>query len=78
MGRIEIRVDIHICYHVLNTEEKAQEAPARTYTVVRGDSLWGIASKLLGKGSRYKEIKTLNGLKSDTITAGQVLKIPEK
>ena len=60
------------------TEEKAQEAPARTYTVVRGDSLWGIASKLLGKGSRYKEIKTLNGLKSDTITAGQVLKIPEK
>lgn len=60
------------------TEEKPQEAPARTYTVVRGDSLWGIASKLLGKGSRYKEIKTLNGLKSDTITAGQVLKIPEK
>ena len=60
------------------TEAKAQEATGRTYTVVRGDSLWGIASKLLGKGSRYKEIKTLNGLKSDTITAGQVLKIPEK
>lgn len=60
------------------TEAKAQETTGRTYTVVRGDSLWGIASKLLGKGSRYKEIKTLNGLKSDTITAGQVLKIPEK
>ncbi|MGN0518049.1 MAG: LysM peptidoglycan-binding domain-containing protein, partial [Acutalibacteraceae bacterium] len=48
------------------------------YTVKVGDTLWGIAEKLLGKGSSYKEIKTLNGLKSDVITAGQVLKIPEK
>lgn len=49
-----------------------------TYTVVKGDSLWKIASKLLGKGSRYTEIKTLNGLKSNTIKIGQVLKIPAK
>lgn len=49
-----------------------------TYTVVRGDSLWGIAQKMLGKGSRYTEIKSLNGLKSDLITAGMVLKIPKK
>lgn len=58
--------------------EKAEAKAERTYTVVKGDSLWGIAQKLLGKGSRYTEIKTLNGLKSNTITAGQVLKIPEK
>ena len=59
------------------TAAKQPEA-SRTYTVVRGDSLWGIAAKLLGKGSRYPEIKSLNGLTSDVITAGQVLKIPEK
>lgn len=49
---------------------------ARTYTVRKGDSLWAIAAKQLGDGTRYKEIKTLNGLKSDTIYAGQVLKLP--
>lgn len=50
---------------------------ARTYTVRRGDSLWAIAAKQLGNGSRYTEIKRLNGLSSDTIHAGQVLKLPD-
>ena len=49
-----------------------------TYTVVHGDTLWGIAQKLLGSGSRYKEIVELNGLKSSVIYAGQKLKIPQK
>ena len=44
--------------------------------VVKGDTLWGIAEKYLGSGVRYKEIKTLNGLDSDTIYSGQKLKIP--
>lgn len=51
-------------------------AASRTYTVKSGDSLWAIAAKQLGNGSRYKEIKSLNGLSSDTIYAGQVLKLP--
>lgn len=46
------------------------------YTVKSGDSLWAIAAKQLGNGNRYKEIKSLNGLSSDTIYAGQVLKLP--
>lgn len=50
----------------------------RTHTVVRGDTLWGLANTYLGNGSRYKEIKTLNGLTSDIIKIGQVLKIPAK
>lgn len=51
-------------------------AATRTYTVKSGDSLWAIAAKQLGDGSRYKEIKSLNNLTSDTIHPGQVLKLP--
>lgn len=47
-----------------------------TYTVKKGDTLWAIADKLLGVGSKYTEIKALNGLNGDTIYPGQVLKIP--
>ena len=47
-----------------------------TYTVRSGDTLWDIAQSQLGNGSRYKEIMTLNGLTSDVIQPGQVLKLP--
>lgn len=47
-----------------------------TYTVKKGDSLWAIAAKQLGNGNRYKEIKSLNVLSSDTIYPGQTLKLP--
>lgn len=55
---------------------QGKAAATRTYTVRKGDSLWAIAAKQLGDGNRYKEIKSLNGLTSDTIHAGQVLKLP--
>lgn len=48
----------------------------RVHTVAKGDTLWGIAVKYLGNGTRYKEIKALNGLTSDVIFSGQKLKIP--
>ena len=48
----------------------------RTYTVKSRDSLWAIAEKQLGDGARYNEIKNLNGLTSNTIHAGQTLKLP--
>lgn len=48
------------------------------HKVVKGDTLWDLAKKYLGNGSRYKEIMTLNGLKSTVITVGQQLKIPKK
>lgn len=47
------------------------------YTVQKGDTLWGIAEKHLGSGTRYKEIQTLNDLTSDVIKTGQKLIIPE-
>ena len=55
--------------------EKAAET-YRIHTVVKGDSLWDIAKKYLGDGSRYPEIKALNDLKSNVIYSGWKLKIP--
>ena len=50
----------------------------RIHTVVHGDTLWAIAKKYLGNGNRYKEIVSLNGLKSNVIYSGMKLKIPNK
>ncbi len=56
---------------------KGQTEPDyRIHTVVKGDTLWDIAEFYLGKGSRYPEIKTLNGLTSNVIYSGWKLKIP--
>lgn len=49
-----------------------------TYTVKKGDTLGKIAEEHLGSAARYKEIMELNGLKSDLIKVGQVLKIVPK
>lgn len=48
------------------------------YTVRKGDTLWGIAKKLLGDGNRYREIQKENGLTDTVIRVGMVLKIPKK
>lgn len=51
---------------------------ARRYTVKPGDNLWNIALRYLNDGTRYTEIKKLNGLANDTIYPGQELLIPNK
>ena len=59
----------------------AGAATAETYcvhTVAHGDTLWAIAKKYLGNGSRYKEIVSLNELTSNVIYSGMKLKIPNK
>lgn len=48
----------------------------RIHTVVKGDTLWILAKKYLNDGSRYTEIKALNGLTSNAIYIGMKLKIP--
>lgn len=45
-----------------------------TYTVIKGDSYWLIAEKVLGKAKRYKEIQALNDNKN--LYPGDVIKIP--
>ena len=57
---------------------EALASDSNTYTVKAGDSLWSIAAKLLGNGARYPEIKALNGLTSNFIAPGQILKIPSE
>ncbi len=49
----------------------------RYYTVVRGDTLWGIAKRFYGNGSRYPEIAKANNISNpDIIHVGQKLLIP--
>ncbi len=53
----------------------------RTYTVKKGDCLWNISKRFLGKGNRYMEIYELNRdrIKNPRlIRAGWVLRIPSK
>lgn len=50
---------------------------AHLYTVQKGDTLWGIAQRLLGAGERYVQIMSLNNLVSDMIHPGQTLLIPD-
>ncbi len=55
-----------------------ETVPAR-YTVLKGDTLWGIAKRFLGDGARYKEIAALSGVSNpNLIYPGQVLTLPGK
>lgn len=52
----------------------------KTYTLASGDTLWKVAQKMLGDGSRWPEIQKLNGISDAQIKKlriGQVLKLPE-
>jgi nucleoid-associated protein YgaU len=49
----------------------------RTYTVKRGDTLSGIAGKVLGNAGRWHDIANLNGIRDPrTLRVGQVLRLP--
>lgn len=48
-----------------------------TYTVVPGDTLWGISETFYGTGTRYPEIASANGIENpNLIFPGQVFIIP--
>ncbi len=62
--------------------ETPEPAPEPVFhTVVKGDTLWKIAERTLGKGARYNEIFEANRpmlSDPDKIYPGQVLRIPQK
>jgi hypothetical protein len=49
---------------------------ATTHKVVRGDTLWGIAEKYLGSGTKYKQLAAINNISNpNLIYVGQVIKL---
>jgi LysM repeat protein len=48
--------------------------PERSYTVVSGDSYWGIAQRLLGNGGRWQELSKLNNDRA--LHPGMVIRVP--
>jgi nucleoid-associated protein YgaU len=71
---------------VAQVDDDALETPEPAakpvfHTVVKGDTLWKISEKTLGKGGRYTEIFEANRpmlSDPDKIYPGQVLRIPAK
>ena len=55
---------------------KDNDTVYQTIEVKKGDTLWGIAEKYLGSGSRYREIMSLSKITSTTIHVGQSLTLP--
>ena len=62
--------------YVSNVEGEYAYVGTSLYTVKSGDTLWKIAEENLGSGTLYKEIRTLNGLTSNTIKVGMQLILP--
>ena len=58
-----------------NTAKKAKKQ--RIYIVKKGDTLTGIAGKMLGDSTRYGEIVKLNNLATDILKVGRELKLPQ-
>ncbi len=64
----------------LNSPEPIAEAEDNYYVIESGDTLWGIASKLLGNGAKYTEIFEANReviQDADKIFPGQKIRIPK-
>lgn len=51
----------------------------KTYKLTKNDTLWKVAKKFLGDGSKYKQIQKLNGIKDSELKrlkTGRVIKLP--
>lgn len=69
--------DLTVMAWAEDSSEPAPTPAVRTYTVVPGDTLWGIAVLYYGDGSRYPEIASANGVENpNLIFPGQTFIIP--
>lgn len=59
------------------TVNSPEPTSAKKYTVVKGDTLWGLSKRFYGDGSKYPKIADSNKLTNpNLIQVGQVLTIP--
>ena len=64
---------------ITNKKDVVPNEKFRIHTVVKGDTLSGLARKYLGKAGRYPEIMKLNGFaKASDAKLGFKLKLPPK
>lgn len=63
--------------YISNVKGRYISYSIRSYTVKKGDTLWSIASKQLGSGSKYKVIMSMNQLNTQRIYIGQILYLPK-
>jgi nucleoid-associated protein YgaU len=63
---------------IKNPPAEATPPGVTWYTVKENDNLWKIAAEQLGSGTRWTEIKELNGLKTDDVRVNMRLKLPPK
>lgn len=54
------------------------EKQPKTHTVKKGDTVYSIAEKYLGKSSRAGEIRKANHLVTDILRVGKKLVIPKR
>ena len=55
------------------TEENAPSNTSSTHSVVKGDTLWGIAKKYYGDGSKYPQIKEKNKAKYSSLSKNNII-----
>lgn len=74
---VEIKTSVDGSKVSVEKNARAQtKQPDKTYTVQKGDTLWNIAKKHLGDGSKYKQLATLNNISNPNfLSVGQVLKL---
>ncbi len=74
---VEIKTSVGGSKVSVKKNARAQtKQPDKTYTVQKGDTLWNIAKKYLGDGSKYKQLATLNNISNPNfLSIGQVLKL---
>lgn len=61
---------------VTKSRDSSTKTTQKTYTVKKGDTLWGIAKREFNDGEKYKDLQKLNNISDpNKISVGQVLRL---